>query len=141
MNDRNSKAYQHTKTKKSSNDIIPHAIVWIDVPVRNLERAATFYSFLLNTTLSIETVAGISLVPFPHQDGQPSGCLYEEKEFDSNAKSILVYFNVEGRLDDVLSKIEQKGGKIIQDKEKIGPWGYRAVILDCEKNKIALHSH
>ena len=75
MNDRNSKAYQHTKTK-SSNDVISHAIVWIDVPVRNLERAATFYSFLLNTTLSIETVAGIRLVPFPHQDGQPSGCLY-----------------------------------------------------------------
>ena len=140
MNDRHNKTEQQTKINKSSNDI-PHAIVWVDVPVRNIEMAVAFYSFLLDTTLSIETVAEMRFSPFPHQDGQPSGCLYEEKEFDSNAKSILVYFNVEGRLDDVLSKIEQKGGKIIQDKEKIGPWGYRAIILDCEKNKIALHSH
>lgn len=117
-----------------------HKIVWVDIPVRNLKRAAKFYSFLLDTELSIHTIAEMTFVPFPHEDGQPSGCLYEEKDFASNINSLLVYFNVEGRIDKVLKEVEAKGGKIISHKEKIGPWGYRAIILDCEKNKIAIHS-
>lgn len=121
-------------------DMHPNTIVWVDIPVRNLQRAAEFYSFILGTELSIEVVKGIAFVPFPHNEGQPSGCLVEEIEFVSNANSLLVYFNVEGRMDEVLAEVDKRGGRIIRGKEKIGPWGYRAIILDCEKSRIALYT-
>jgi hypothetical protein len=32
------------------------------------------------------------------------------------------------------------GGKILNAKHQIGPYGFRAVIQDSEGNQIALHS-
>jgi hypothetical protein len=32
------------------------------------------------------------------------------------------------------------GGKVLQPKHPIGPHGFRAVILDSEGNRVALHS-
>ena len=32
------------------------------------------------------------------------------------------------------------GGKVLQAKHQIGPHGFRAVVLDSEGNRIALHS-
>jgi uncharacterized protein len=119
---------------------VPYSIVWVDIPVKNIQRAVEFYSFILNTKIQITTMSGITFAPFPHEDNQPSGCLVEQKDISANANSLLVYFGVEGRLDSVLKEVEQRGGKIIKNKEQIGPWGYRAIILDSEQNRIALHS-
>ncbi len=35
----------------------------------------------------------------------------------------------------------KNGGKIIEPKKQIGPYGFRAIILDSEGNKMALHSN
>ncbi|HEV3149059.1 MAG TPA: hypothetical protein VGZ24_10465 [Chthoniobacterales bacterium] len=32
------------------------------------------------------------------------------------------------------------GGKVLQDKHQIGPHGFRAIVVDSEGNRIALHS-
>ena len=32
------------------------------------------------------------------------------------------------------------GGEVMQPKHQIGPYGYRAVVIDSEGNRIALHS-
>ncbi len=52
----------------------------------------------------------------------------------------LVYLSVEGRLDDVIKAVKQNGGTVLVEKEQIGPDGYRAVFLDSEGNRVALHS-
>jgi hypothetical protein len=36
--------------------------------------------------------------------------------------------------------VREHGGKVVVDKEPIGPYGFRAVIMDSEGNRIALHS-
>lgn len=117
-----------------------YSIVWVDIPVNNLQRATEFYSFILDEEIEIVTMSGMRFATFPHEDGQPAGCLVEQQDITPNANSLLVYFNVEGRLDSILKEVEKRGGKILKDKEQIGPWGYRAIILDCEQNRIALHS-
>jgi predicted enzyme related to lactoylglutathione lyase len=47
---------------------------------------------------------------------------------------------VEGRLDDAVKAVRGNGGKVLQKKQQIGPHGFRAVIVDSEGNRIALHS-
>jgi len=45
-----------------------------------------------------------------------------------------------GRLDEAIATVEPNGGKIVQPKDAIGPNGFRAVVMDSEGNRIALHS-
>ena len=54
--------------------------------------------------------------------------------------SLLLYFNCSGRLDDAISMVEPNGGKVVQPKHQIGPHGFRAIVLDSEGNRVALHS-
>jgi predicted enzyme related to lactoylglutathione lyase len=44
-----------------------------------------------------------------------------------SAAGILVYMNVDGR--------------IVEQTKSIGPHGFRAVIVDSEGNRVALHSN
>lgn len=48
--------------------------------------------------------------------------------------------NANGRLDDVLTAVSANGGKIVQPRHAIAPFGFRAIVLDSEGNRIALHS-
>jgi uncharacterized protein len=52
----------------------------------------------------------------------------------------MIYLNANGRLDDALAEVTVHGGKIVQFKHAIGPFGIRAIILDTEGNRVALHS-
>jgi hypothetical protein len=46
-----------------------------------------------------------------------------------------------GKKHDQAEKAAAKnGGKVLQPKHPIGPYGFRSVILDSEGNRIALHS-
>lgn len=118
-----------------------NAIAWFDIPVQNIERACKLYSFIFGTTISKVEHDQYVFAPFPHNDGDVSGCLVEDKYHKASNHSVLIYLNVDGRLDEILTNIQEHGGIILQHKEKIGPWGYRAIILDSEQNRIALHSY
>jgi len=52
----------------------------------------------------------------------------------------LLYLNTDGRLDVAVSAAKLAGGTVLQPKHSIGPDGYRAIVLDSEGNRIALHS-
>jgi predicted enzyme related to lactoylglutathione lyase len=52
----------------------------------------------------------------------------------------MVYLNANGRLDDAVASVAPNGGKVLQAKHPIGPFGFRAIILDSEGNRVALHS-
>jgi predicted enzyme related to lactoylglutathione lyase len=52
----------------------------------------------------------------------------------------LIYLNCEGRLDVAIAAVGLNGGKVIQYKHQIGEHGFRAIVLDTEGNRIALHS-
>jgi len=48
--------------------------------------------------------------------------------------------NASGRLDAAIDAVVPNGGKVIKPKHPIGPYGHRAIILDSEGNRVALHS-
>ena len=48
--------------------------------------------------------------------------------------------NVEGRIRDAVLQTPKHGGAVLEPTRGIGPHGFRAVVLDSEGNRIALHS-
>lgn len=115
-------------------------VVWVDVPVGDLDRAAAFYTAVLGVKISKESFGDFQFCVLHHEDGN-GGCLVLNKSEVTASAGILVYFNVAGRIKDAVGQVEKLGGKIVEPTVSIGPHGFRAVVIDCEGNRIALHSH
>jgi predicted enzyme related to lactoylglutathione lyase len=116
-----------------------NSIVWCDIPAKNLDRAITFYSAVLDLKIEKQTIPGMEFAAFAHKDGV-GGCLFAGAEAQPSAQGPLVYLNCQGRLDAAAATVGPNGGKILQAKHQIGPYGFRVVILDSEGNRVALHS-
>ena len=59
----------------------------------------------------------------------------------SSTDGPLIYLNGNPDVQNVLDKVEAAGGKIMVPKTEISPdYGYMAVIIDTEGNRIGLHS-
>jgi hypothetical protein len=52
----------------------------------------------------------------------------------------LIYLNAEGRLPQAVRAAVDHGGKVLQAIHQIGPHGLRAIVLDSEGNRVALHA-
>jgi hypothetical protein len=120
-------------------------VVWLDVPVTDLDRAIGFYSAVLGNEVRKQTMQGpdgsaFSLGLFPHAGEAVGGCLAVMPDSAPSERGILVYFNCDGRLDAAVAQVEPHGGKVLEPKHSIGPHGFRAVVKDSEGNRIALHS-
>ncbi len=115
-------------------------VVWCDIPVVDLDRAIRFYSAVLGAAVKKEEFPGMTIAVLPHQDNEVSGCLYKKEGDNPSHQGPLLYLNAQGRLDQATAAVEPNGGKILQSKHSIGQYGFRAVILDSEGNRLALHS-
>ena len=122
---------------------MPNQVVWFDMPVKDLDRAIRFYSAILGAPVKKEQFPGMTFAVLPHEQNDVSGCLTPGCNGETNAPSAngaLLYFNCQGRLDPAIAAVEPNGGKVLQPKHQIGPYGSRAIVLDSEGNRIALHS-
>ncbi len=117
-----------------------HNVVWFDIPALDLDRAIQFYSAVLCVTVKKEDIGGMELAMLPTADGGQMGCLCVVKDFKPSADGIMIYFGVNGRLKDAVAAVRANGGTVQNDVHSIGPYGYRAEVLDSEGNCIALHS-
>lgn len=116
-------------------------LVWFDVPVLDLDRAIRFYSGVLGAPVKKEEIEGISLGMLAMPDGAQMGCLVAGvDDFKPSADGVMVYFNCNGRLRAAVTAVKAGGGTVQKDVHAIGPYGFRAEVLDSEGNCIALHS-
>jgi predicted enzyme related to lactoylglutathione lyase len=113
--------------------------VWFDIPVADLDRAVQFYRAILAVGVDQQTFGSSSIGVIEHKDGN-GGCLVPEIA-EISAGGILLYMNVDGRIRDAVEKVVPHGGTVIEPIQSIGPHGFRAVVLDSEGNRIALHSN
>ncbi len=114
-------------------------VVWMDIPVKDLDRASKFYEGVLAITVSRESYEGFEFAVLEHADGN-GGCLVPQPDKTTHELGPLVYLNVAGRIRDAVAKVESLGGKVSEPIHPIGPHGFRAIILDSEGNRFALHS-
>jgi len=118
-----------------------HQVVWFDIPVRDIDRAVRFYAAVLGVKLKKEQAGpGAAIAVLPHPEGTIGGCLVQNMDARPSDSGPLLYLNTNGRLDEALNVIENHGGKVLATRHSIAPFGFRAIVLDSEGNRIALHS-
>jgi uncharacterized protein len=120
-------------------------LCWTDIPVTNLDRAIKFYSAVLGKQVKRLAEGGMPYGLLPHEEQNASGCLCVRSDSGGvdntpSANGPLIYLLVEGRLDEAVEAARANGGKILRARQKIGEHGFRAVIIDSEGNRIALHT-
>lgn len=116
-------------------------INWIEIPVADFNRAVTFYSAILDLSITEAEMMGSKMGFFPSDGTNVSGALVMGDGYTPSDKGIMVYLNGGSDLSHVLSRIEPNGGRIITGKTHIAPeMGYFAIFKDTEGNTIALHS-
>lgn len=114
-------------------------LVWFDIPVADLERAAAFYRAVLGIGVHVEKSPGYSFAVLEHKDGN-GGCLVPKAGEISGNSGILVYLNANGRMREAVRQVEKLGGRIVEPPQSIGPHGFRAIVIDSEGNRVALHA-
>jgi predicted enzyme related to lactoylglutathione lyase len=116
-------------------------LCWTDIPVTDLKRAADFYTKVLGADVTVMKMEGWEFALLPHAQDNVSGCLAPaDNDNQPSRQGPLVYLSVNGRLDAAVKAAADDGGEVLRPKHQIGPYGYRAIIVDSEGNRIALHS-
>jgi hypothetical protein len=120
---------------------VSNRIVWVDIPVLDLERAISFYTAVLGSPVTKEGGPGFVFGLLPHSGSEVGGCLYSPGSDNSPSKvGPLVYLNAEGRLSQAVQAVSANGGQVVQTVHAIGPHGFRAIVVDTEGNRVALHA-
>jgi uncharacterized protein len=118
-----------------------HSFVWVDIPVLDLERAIAFYSGVLGAEVTKEGGPGFQFGLFPHGGDDVGGCVYVSDSDNAPSRTgPLIYLNASGRLEAAVQAAQRLGGQVLQPLHQIGPHGWRAVMLDSEGNRVALHA-
>ena len=121
-----------------------NAISWFEIPVSDLTRAQKFYETVLGVTLNALDLPNIKMRMFPLDDMTGvGGALADSGGFHkpSMTEGPVIYLNANPDVQNVLDKVEAAGGRIMIAKTEISPeFGYMAMIIDSEGNRIGLHS-
>jgi predicted enzyme related to lactoylglutathione lyase len=122
-----------------------HAISWFEIGSNDLDRATKFYETIFGISLFPMDMENIKMRMFPVDDPQNGigGALVDSGGFHkpSSTEGVLIYLNGNPDVQQVLDKVEDAGGKILLQKTEISPeYGFMAVFLDTEGNRIGLHS-
>lgn len=120
----------------------PHAINWFEIPVRDIDRAQSFYEALLAAPMRREAMGPHTMAMFGSDDSGVGGCLLAGADVPAPAAhGSLVYLNAAPSLDAVLARVEAAGGHITTPKVRLpGELGCFAHITDTEGNRVGLHA-
>ena len=122
-----------------------NAISWFERPATDLARATKFYETIFGVSLIVMDMPNIKMRMFPLDDmmTQVGGAVVDSGGFHrpSATEGPLIYLNGNPDLQAILDKVEAAGGKVVVPKTEISPeYGFMAIIIDTEGNRIGLHS-
>lgn len=118
-----------------------NALNWFEIFTNDLAKATEFYNTILTSSLIPSEMEGCRMAIFPcDPDKGVGGALTQMEGCKPGAGGTLVYLNVEGDLDGVLSRIPAAGGKVIKERFDISPHGFIGIFSDPEGNVVGLHS-
>lgn len=118
---------------------------WFEIPVSDMDRAKFFYEKVFDIKIQVEQFGDTKMGWFPFPKNPEArgagGSLVQNKQFyKPMANGTLVYFS-SPEITYEIRKVEEAGGVTLQEKTLIREdIGYMSLFLDCEGNRIALHS-
>jgi len=123
-----------------------HAISWFEIGTIDLDRATAFYEAIFDVKLIPLDLPDIRMRMFPVEDmmNHIGGALVSSNGFHkpSATDGPLIYLNGNPDVQTIVDRVEAAGGTIMVPKTLISDeYGFMAVILDTEGNRIGLHSN
>jgi predicted enzyme related to lactoylglutathione lyase len=121
-----------------------HAIDWFEIPAADFDRAVRFYEKIFDFRMNPMPIADgprMAMFPVAPMDGVGGAICHHPEWYVPSKAGTLVYLNADPDLSTVLGRIEGAGGKVVVPKTQISEqYGFMAVFLDSEGNRVALHS-
>lgn len=122
-----------------------NAISWFEIPATDLNRAALFYETIFDISLQPMDMDNIRMRMFPLTGNMTGvgGAVVDSGGFHkpSLTDGPLIYLNGNPDLQKILDRVDSAGGSVMVPKTAISPeYGFMAVIIDTEGNRIGLHS-
>ena len=115
-------------------------INWFEIPALNFDKAVAFYDEIYNIKMERIVNGEHSMAIFPSNGGVGGAVVHGPGSLPGQTGP-MVYLNGGKDLETVLSRVTDAGGRIIMPKTFINEEsGYFAIFIDCEGNKLALHS-
>lgn len=122
-----------------------NAISWFEIPTTDIDRATKFYEAIFEISLIPMDMENIKMRMFPVADQMTNvgGALVHSDGFHkpSETDGPLIYLNGNPDVQNIIDRVETAGGKVSLPKTEISPeYGFMAVFIDTEGNRIGLHS-
>lgn len=121
-----------------------NALNWFEIPTADFERAKKFYELVFNYTMPVmvnEENFKLGMLP-SEEKGSGGGIIWHAAYKPSSTDGVLIYLNGNPDLQDILNRIPTAGGSVLIEKRQVSPqFGFMAMFIDTEGNRIALHSN
>ena len=122
-----------------------NAISWFEIPTQDIGRAQKFYEAIFGITMMPMDMPNIKMRMFPLDDMMTDvgGAIVDSGGFHkpSATDGPLIYLQANPDVQIILDRVIAAGGSIMVPKTEISPeYGFMAVIIDTEGNRIGLHS-
>jgi predicted enzyme related to lactoylglutathione lyase len=118
-------------------------IGWFEIPVTDIRRAKKFYDSVFEINVQLHDLGAVQMGwILGNGDNKMLGSLmqYSDAYKPSKTEGVLIYFTSDD-VQNELDRITDAGGEILQPKTLVSPeFGYMALFLDTEGNRMALHS-
>jgi predicted enzyme related to lactoylglutathione lyase len=118
---------------------VTSTITWFEIPAADFGRAVRFYETIFASPLQ-HMAEWPNLAIFPYQRPGISGAVAYGDGHRPSSDGVVIYLNCDGRIDEVLNRVEKAGGAIVQAKSYLPSVGYVAQIRDSEGNRVGLHA-
>jgi len=146
------------KTRRGPREVaetMPNVVVWVDIPVKDMQRARKFYEHLLGNPIDeMPGSEGSSALLMPMGTGSETDVSADlatagstlgfegpavRMTEPSSTHGPIVYLSAKDDIDGMLERAVQAGGKIHAPKQDFGQMGgWLALIVDTEGNLIGL---
>ncbi len=129
-----------TKKPAKRKKAIKNYVTWFEISAIDFGRAHHFYETIFDIKMETSEVNNYQMALFPDSNGISGAVVAGEGSFPSD-KGTLIYLNAGNQMEEILSRIEEAGGRVLMGKTFISEeGGHFALFLDSEGNKLALHS-
>jgi predicted enzyme related to lactoylglutathione lyase len=129
--------------------------------VLDFERARAFYAALLDAPIERQDGGGYAIGLLPAPPGAVGARLVRDLSVSmgtsapgattapapgaavpvvAERRGPLLYLSVAGRLRAAVQAVRDHGGTVFAEPHSLGGFGWRAIVVDTEGNRIALHS-
>jgi predicted enzyme related to lactoylglutathione lyase len=113
----------------------------VEISVENFVRAKNFYESILGIEITEMNILDTQIGMFPMEGYLNWGCISKCDQHRPSKDGTLIYLNADSDIEGILEKVKSAGREILTPKTKLSDeFGFIAVFVDTEGNRIALHA-